>query len=86
MPASRRISCELLSIDALVNNAGIFFTKPFTDYTTEDINSLVSTNVHGFLNVTQLAIKQMLAQNLWSEFFIAGSRFRTIGVIAAFAA
>ena len=50
------------SIDALVNNAGIFFTKPFTDYTTEDFKSLVSTNVEGFLYVTQLAIKQMLAQ------------------------
>jgi NAD(P)-dependent dehydrogenase (short-subunit alcohol dehydrogenase family) len=50
------------SIDALVNSAGIFFTKPFTDYTVEDIRSLVSTNVEGFLYVTQLAIKQMLAQ------------------------
>jgi len=50
------------SIDALVNNAGIFFTKPFTDYTPEDIKSLVSTNVEGFLYVTQLSIKQMLAQ------------------------
>src|ERR1700680_166636 len=50
------------SIDALVNNAGIFFSKPFTDYTSEDFRSLVSTNVEGFLYVTQLAIKQMLAQ------------------------
>jgi len=50
------------SIDALVNNAGIFFTKPFTDYTTEDFNSLISTNVEGFLYVTQLSIRQMLAQ------------------------
>src|SRR4051794_17875551 len=50
------------SIDALVNNAGIFFTKPFTDYTVEDFKSLVSTNVEGFLYVTQLAIRQMLAQ------------------------
>src|SRR4030095_7868994 len=33
------------SIDALVNNAGIFFTKPFTDYTAEDFKALVSTNV-----------------------------------------
>src|SRR5438132_8874082 len=47
------------SIDALVNNAGIFFTKPFTDYTAEDIRSLVSTNVEGFVYVTQLAVKQM---------------------------
>jgi NAD(P)-dependent dehydrogenase (short-subunit alcohol dehydrogenase family) len=50
------------SIDALVNNAGIFFTKPFTDYTAEDFRSLVSTNLEGFLYVTQLAVKQMLAQ------------------------
>jgi NAD(P)-dependent dehydrogenase (short-subunit alcohol dehydrogenase family) len=50
------------SIDVLVNNAGIFFTKPFTDYTAEDFRSLVSTNLEGFLYVTQLAVKQMLAQ------------------------
>jgi len=50
------------SIDTVVNNAGIFFTRPFTDYTPEDFKSLVSTNVEGFLYVTQLAIKQMLAQ------------------------
>ena len=51
------------SIDVLVNNAGIFFTKPFTEYTAEDFKSLVSTNLEGFLYVTQLVIKQMLAQN-----------------------
>jgi NAD(P)-dependent dehydrogenase (short-subunit alcohol dehydrogenase family) len=50
------------SIDALVNNAGIFFTKPFTDYTAEDFKLLVSTNVAGFVYLTQLTIKQMLAQ------------------------
>src|SRR2546430_8851047 len=50
------------SIDALVNNAGIFFTRPFTEYTAEDIRSLVSTNVEGFVYVTQLAVKQMQAQ------------------------
>ena len=50
------------SIDALVNNAGIFFTKPFTDYTPDDFASLVSTNLEGFLHVTQRVIKQMLAQ------------------------
>src|SRR5262245_17557678 len=43
------------SIDVLVNNAGIFFTKPFTDYTADDFRSLVSTNLEGFLYVTQLA-------------------------------
>src|SRR5476651_174960 len=50
------------SSDALVNNAGIFFTKPFTDYTAEDFRLLISTNLEGFLYVTQLSIKQMLAQ------------------------
>jgi NAD(P)-dependent dehydrogenase (short-subunit alcohol dehydrogenase family) len=50
------------SIDALINNAGIFFTKPFTDYTAEDFKSLVATNLEGFLYITQLSIKQMLAQ------------------------
>jgi NAD(P)-dependent dehydrogenase (short-subunit alcohol dehydrogenase family) len=50
------------SIDALINNAGIFFTKPFTHYTADDFKSLISTNVEGFLYVTQLAVKQMLAQ------------------------
>jgi NAD(P)-dependent dehydrogenase (short-subunit alcohol dehydrogenase family) len=50
------------SIDALVNNAGVFFTKPFTDYTADDFKALISTNLEGFLYVTQLAVKQMLAQ------------------------
>jgi NAD(P)-dependent dehydrogenase (short-subunit alcohol dehydrogenase family) len=50
------------AIDALVNNAGIFFTKRFTDYTLEDFQSLVRTNLEGFFHITQLAIKQMLAQ------------------------
>lgn len=50
------------SIDALVNNAGIFFTKPFVDYTLEDYRKLSSTNVEGFLHLTQLVVRQMLAQ------------------------
>jgi NAD(P)-dependent dehydrogenase (short-subunit alcohol dehydrogenase family) len=50
------------SIDALVNNAGIYFSKPFTDYTIDDLRSLVSVNIEGFLFISQLAIKQMLAQ------------------------
>lgn len=50
------------SVDALVNNAGIFFTKAFTDYTAEDFKTLSSTNLEGFLYVTQGAVKQMLAQ------------------------
>ena len=50
------------SIDAVVNNAGIFFTKPFTEYTAEDFRSLISTNRGGFLYVTQSSIRQMLVQ------------------------
>jgi NAD(P)-dependent dehydrogenase (short-subunit alcohol dehydrogenase family) len=49
-------------IDALVNNAGIFFSKHFTDYTVEDLRILISVNIEGFLFITQLAIKRMLAQ------------------------
>jgi NAD(P)-dependent dehydrogenase (short-subunit alcohol dehydrogenase family) len=50
------------SIDALVNNAGIFLARHFTDYTVDDLRSLVSVNIDGFFFISQLAIKQMLAQ------------------------
>ena len=50
------------SIDALINNAGIFFSKPFTDYTADDFKALASTNLEGFIYITQLAVKQMVAQ------------------------
>lgn len=50
------------TIDVLVNNAGILRTKSFTDFTTEDFNSLVSVNLLGFLYITQLTVKQMLKQ------------------------
>lgn len=50
------------SINALVNNAGIYFSKPFTDYTLEDLRSLISVNIEGFFFISQLAIEQMLAQ------------------------
>ena len=50
------------SIDVLVNNAGIFYVKPFTDFTSEDVNALFSTNLLGFIYITQLSVKQMLRQ------------------------
>jgi NAD(P)-dependent dehydrogenase (short-subunit alcohol dehydrogenase family) len=50
------------SIDALVNNAGIFFAKPFTEFTAEDFEALSTVNLKGFLYVTQGSVKQMLAQ------------------------
>jgi NAD(P)-dependent dehydrogenase (short-subunit alcohol dehydrogenase family) len=49
-------------IDVLVNNAGIFFCKRFTDYTLEDLRVLLSVNIEGFLFLTQSAIGQMLSQ------------------------
>src|SRR6266478_4293807 len=49
-------------VDVLINNAGIFIPKPFTEYTTEDLNALVSTTLAGFLYVSQLSVKQMLRQ------------------------
>jgi NAD(P)-dependent dehydrogenase (short-subunit alcohol dehydrogenase family) len=53
---------QFQSIDVLVNNAGIYRTRPFTEFTTEDFNALVSTNLLGFLYMTQLTVKQMLKQ------------------------
>jgi len=49
-------------IDVLINNAGVFLPKHFTEYTTEDFNALVSTTLAGFLYVSQLVVKQMLGQ------------------------
>jgi NAD(P)-dependent dehydrogenase (short-subunit alcohol dehydrogenase family) len=50
------------TIDVLVNNAGIFRTKPFTDFTTQDFEALVSTNLLGFFYITQRTVKEMLKQ------------------------
>ena len=50
------------SIDAVVANAGIFLVKPFTEYTADNFHALVSTNLAGFIYITQLAVKQMQAQ------------------------
>jgi len=50
------------AVDVLVNNAGIFLKKPFTDFTTEDFDALVSTNLLGFFYITQRTVKEMLKQ------------------------
>lgn len=49
-------------IDVLVNNAGIFLTRPFTDFTPDDFQTLVSTNLLGFIYITQHAVREMLKQ------------------------
>src|SRR3984957_1704926 len=50
-------------IDLLVNNAGIFLPKPFTDYTEEDYNLVMNTNVASFFYMSQQVIPQMKKQN-----------------------
>ncbi len=49
-------------IDTLVNNAGIYIGKPFTDYTLDDYVAITSVNLTGFFHITQHAIRQMVAQ------------------------
>jgi len=51
---------EFGRVDTLVNNAGIFIAKPFTDYTAEDYAAIVAVNLTGFFTVTQRAVAQML--------------------------
>jgi NAD(P)-dependent dehydrogenase (short-subunit alcohol dehydrogenase family) len=46
-------------IDTLVNNAGIFIAKPFTQYTQEDYDAVLNVNVSGFFHITQLALAEM---------------------------
>jgi NAD(P)-dependent dehydrogenase (short-subunit alcohol dehydrogenase family) len=52
------------SIDHVVNCAGIFFGKPFTEYTADEVRRFLSTNLEGFVFLTQLAVKQMLTQGM----------------------
>jgi NAD(P)-dependent dehydrogenase (short-subunit alcohol dehydrogenase family) len=47
-------------VDVLVNNAGIFSVKPFTDYSPADLAALVSTNLNGFVYATQQAARHMI--------------------------
>jgi NAD(P)-dependent dehydrogenase (short-subunit alcohol dehydrogenase family) len=49
-------------VDTLINNAGIFIAKPFTEYTQEDYAAVTRVNLDGFFYITQLAIEQMLSQ------------------------
>jgi NAD(P)-dependent dehydrogenase (short-subunit alcohol dehydrogenase family) len=49
-------------IDSLINNAGIFISKPFTEYTLEDYLAITAVNLTGFFHITQAVIRQMLTQ------------------------
>ncbi|WP_407530043.1 SDR family NAD(P)-dependent oxidoreductase [Methylobacterium oryzisoli] len=63
---AERVVSEALSrfgrIDTLVNNAGIFIAKPFTDYTVEEFQTKMATNVAGFFFITQRVAAEMLRQ------------------------
>jgi len=52
------------SVNHVVNNAGIFAAKPFTEYTVSEFRKFVSVNLEGFIFMTQTAIKHMLAQGI----------------------
>ena len=47
-------------IDTLINNAGIYIGKPFTDYTLDDYAAITAVNLTGFFHITQLAIAEMV--------------------------
>jgi NAD(P)-dependent dehydrogenase (short-subunit alcohol dehydrogenase family) len=48
-------------IDTLVNDAGVFVAKPFTDYTDEDYDAVTGVNLRGFFDISRSAIAAMLA-------------------------
>ena len=50
-------------VDTLVNNAGVFVAKSFTDYTDADFDMVTGVNLRGFFNVTRPAIAAMLRNN-----------------------
>jgi NAD(P)-dependent dehydrogenase (short-subunit alcohol dehydrogenase family) len=49
-------------VDTLINNAGIFIGKAFSDYTPQDFDAITAVNLAGFFHVTQRAIRQMVLQ------------------------
>jgi NAD(P)-dependent dehydrogenase (short-subunit alcohol dehydrogenase family) len=49
-------------IDTLINNAGIYIGKPFTEYTIDDYAAITAVNLTGFFHITQLAIGRMVQQ------------------------
>lgn len=49
-------------VDTLVNNAGIFVSKPFTEYTDEDYDAVMGVNVRGFFEISRAAVRAMTSR------------------------
>jgi len=63
---ARRVVAQALDrfgrIDSLINNAGIFIGKPFTEYTLDDFAAVTAVNLAGFFHITQRVVRQMVTQ------------------------
>ncbi|WP_370947102.1 SDR family NAD(P)-dependent oxidoreductase [Amycolatopsis sp. cg5] len=55
-----RALAEFGRVDTLINNAGVFIAKPFTDYTDEDFDAVAGLNLRGFFDVSRGAVAAML--------------------------
>jgi NAD(P)-dependent dehydrogenase (short-subunit alcohol dehydrogenase family) len=77
-------------IDLLVNNAGIYIPKPFTDYTPADFELMIGTNVAGYFFITQRVVAQMRKQKSghydWARGHFDGIGGSTVGRQDDFAA
>ena len=66
LDTARRVVDQALDrfgrIDSLINNAGIYIGKPFTDYTPDDYAAIIAVNLTGFFHITQRSIRQMVTQ------------------------
>ena len=88
---ARRVIDEAIDrfgrVDTLVNNAGIFIGKPFTEHTLEDYNAVMNVNMAGFFHITQLALAKMEKQASGHVVNVTGSINNGIsGAYAALAA